>query len=342
MEPDKSLFMERNSHLHPQHLSGSSSRPVLFLLMGIGIGYIITQVVLLPIIDFKSYSNHTEKRSPLDIDLSEKVRVLCYVSTKPQNHKEGAKAVLRTWGRRCNKLIFFTSKVDPALPGSVALSDNSHLRESWNNTKNALKYLYHHHLSDADWFLEADDQTFVLVENLRYMLYPFSPEMPIYFGSPGTAMSRAALRKVVEVGLPNPTKCEEKDTGETLGRFKECLDNADVEEGNSRDSKGRRRMYLIDPQARSNTYLRYDSKFWYWKYIALRTQDGIFAWSDYPVSFHYVNHRYIHGFEYMIYRLRSFGRKIPDESLPSQLVPHKLRDKKRHSGENEFSLDYAY
>ncbi|KAH8325056.1 hypothetical protein KR074_004479 [Drosophila pseudoananassae] len=339
MDSKESFFLKRKSYLKHQHSPGSSFRSVLFLLLGIGIGYLITQVVLLPYIDFKSYSNTSEKSSLLSIDLTEKVRILCYVATK---FREASKAVLHTWARRCNKLIFFTNKMDLELPGLVVLPEKTRLRESWKNTKSALKYLYNHHLNDADWFLEADDQTYVLMENLRYMLYPFSPEMPIYFGSPGTVMSREALRKVVEVALPNPTKCEEKDTGPTMGRLKECLDNADVEEGNSRDSKGRRRMYLVDPQARSNKYLHYDAYFWYWKYITVKTKDGIFAWSDYPVSFPHLNHHYMYSFEYMIYGLRSFGRKLADESLPSPFVPHRTDEKKRQSGEKEVPPDYAY
>lgn len=158
-----------------------SSRPVLFLLLGIAIGYLITQLVLWPIIDLSSHSNRTV--NSLDIDLFDKVRVLCYVNTKASNHKNGAQAVLRTWGRRCNKLIFFSSWSDPKLPGTVVLPGEK-ARESWKKTKDALKYLYDHHLASADWFLEADDETYVVMENLRYMLYPYSPEMAIFFGSP--------------------------------------------------------------------------------------------------------------------------------------------------------------
>ncbi|XP_017130101.1 glycoprotein-N-acetylgalactosamine 3-beta-galactosyltransferase 1 [Drosophila elegans] len=345
MERKECVFLDRNKHFQQHSSSASCCRPLLFLLLGIAIGYLITQVVLWPLMDFKSHANRTSETNPLDIDLSDEVRVLCYVYTKQMNHKVEAQAVLMTWGRRCNKLIFFTSHNDSSLRGSVGLPGDVNYRETWRKTKRALKYLYDHHLNDADWFLEADDETFVVMENLRYMVYPYSPEMAIYFGSPGTVMSRAALRRVVELALPNPSKCEPKDSGATGGRLKECLENANVVAGNSHDSKGRRRIYLIDPQARSNRYLHYDPTFWFWKFLAYRTQEGIFAWSKYAVSFHYVQHRYIHCFEYMIYRLRPFGRKLPVEYLPVKLDRVEKEDFKGDQSQNvekEVPADYAY
>ena len=43
-------------------------------------------------------------------DLNEKVRVLCWIMTTPENHKTRALAVKETWGNRCNILLFMSSE----------------------------------------------------------------------------------------------------------------------------------------------------------------------------------------------------------------------------------------
>lgn len=148
--------------------------------------------------------------------LSAHVRVLCWVMTQPVNHQTRARAILSTWGSRCNRLLFMSTADDPVLNTIVLPLDGDESRDQlWNKTRAAYRYVYEHHRDEYDWVLRADDDTYVIVENLRYMLSGHSPDQAMYFGckfhlpdsvvymsgGAGIVASREAIRLLVERGL---------------------------------------------------------------------------------------------------------------------------------------------
>jgi glycoprotein-N-acetylgalactosamine 3-beta-galactosyltransferase len=66
--------------------------------------------------------------------------------TNPDNHKSKAIHVLKTWGRRCDKLLFVTEGHTNDLPNAVKV-DIQHGREHLTaKTMNAFDHIYEHHL----------------------------------------------------------------------------------------------------------------------------------------------------------------------------------------------------
>lgn len=102
---------------------------------------------------------HVHENSSIAQKLEKEVRILCWVMTTPKNHKTKAIHVMKTWGKRCNKLIFMSSTFDPEI-NSVPLpvKETGHY-DLYGKSRKAFMYVYENHLHEADWFLKADDDT---------------------------------------------------------------------------------------------------------------------------------------------------------------------------------------
>jgi len=112
-------------------------------------------------------------------------RILCFAVTYAAQHQTRVRAVAETWGQRCDKLLFFSDVRDTIVVAADTpaerrfeimqldiIADHEHL---WLRTRAALKYLHTHFRRDYDWFYKCDDDTYVIVENMRNYLK--SPEI---------------------------------------------------------------------------------------------------------------------------------------------------------------------
>ncbi|XP_074600412.1 glycoprotein-N-acetylgalactosamine 3-beta-galactosyltransferase 1-like isoform X2 [Brevipalpus obovatus] len=289
----------------------------------------------------------TKKVNGLDIAdvLYDKVRVLCWVMTNPKNHVKKALHVKATWGRRCNKILFMSSEYDETLP-TIKLDVEEGRDHLWAKTRSAFSHVYKNYLNEADWFLKADDDTYVIVENLRYFLSTQNSSTPIYFGcrfkpyvrqgymsgGAGYVLSKAALKLFGERGTDpsnHPDDCRMDDDGPEDVMMGRCLAALNVAAGDSRDQYGRGRFFPLLPSYHVVPGSERKTS-WFWNYIYYPSEKGVNCCSDTAISFHYVSGEMMYVLDYLLYHLRPYGmnEKVEKSSNKPPISSHAMRSNK--------------
>ncbi|KAM9344056.1 glycoprotein-N-acetylgalactosamine 3-beta-galactosyltransferase 1-A [Pholidichthys leucotaenia] len=247
--------------------------------------------------------------------LFQKVRILCWVMTRPYNLKTRARHVRATWSQHCNVVVFMSSMEDPDFP-TVGLGTREGRDQLYWKTIRAFHYVHEHHVNEADWFLKADDDTYVVVDNLRWILSNHTPEEPIYFGKrfkpyskqgymsggAGYVLSKEALKRFVK-GFQSKV-CKHTTHVEDLA-LGQCLEKMGVMAGDSRDTLHRETFHPFVPEHHLTT--KFDKNFWYWSYCYYPIVEGPQCCSDLAVSFHYVEADLMYALEYYTYHLRAYS-----------------------------------
>ncbi|XP_060085329.1 glycoprotein-N-acetylgalactosamine 3-beta-galactosyltransferase 1-like [Ylistrum balloti] len=273
-------------------------------------------------VDIKTLAEQYKDESSLYIDqthadhLFHKVKVLCFILTTEGKLGGKVQIVNNTWARRCNKVLYVlcTKRESPDLLSTCSVGESKyHLT---GKVRFAIRHSYEHYIQNYDWFLKADDDTYVIMENLRYLLSNYPTNKAGYLGyhfkvhmnqgymsgGAGYVINRQALRQVVEQGFQQ-NGCLE-DGGDEDVEIGRCLQSSSVQVFSSLDKFDRETFHTDKP----------------WQhiwgippgYLKLYSKNGVGkgaeCCSQFTVSYHHVDAATMAFMEHMLYRTSVYGR----------------------------------
>ncbi|XP_055310952.1 glycoprotein-N-acetylgalactosamine 3-beta-galactosyltransferase 1-like [Sitodiplosis mosellana] len=313
-----------------------------WFLIGFGIGFFID------LNKSNEFEVDLRKAPPSDLTQTsvvedvKKIRILCFLSTMSKSYSTRAVHIMQTWGKHCDKLLFFGSYVTDGNIGAIGFNVTEGHDYIWGKVKLIMQHIHKNFLNDYDWFFKGDDDTFLIPENLRYMLSAYSTDDPIYFGykknssmhkrgffsgGAGYVLSRQTVRTFVEKVLTNK-EFYRKSEGEPGCNLKTdarnededisvCLDYYNVYPGDSRDLLNRGRFFPYKPEA--HLFGKPDPKNGHWTTKYYWSDEGLDCCSNYTISFHYILTKYQYTMYFLAYRLQPFGFRRHFPSLPMKV-----------------------
>ncbi|WAR16452.1 C1GTB-like protein, partial [Mya arenaria] len=196
----------------------------------------------------------------------------------------------------------------------------------------ALTYAYEKHRHEFDWFLKCDDDTYVIMENLRHMLASTDHNKPSYMGfhmkllvkngymsgGGGYVISSRALRDVVRIGFKNGFCL--LDGGNEDVEIGKCLQASGAQVLSTLDMSGEETFHAVSlfEHLTANP-----ETFWLKNYAWNKHSMGQMCCSRYSVTYHYVRPDEMYIFHHLLYHTEVLGilrPPVPDKIFDLQPV----------------------
>lgn len=259
-------------------------------------------------------------------------RVICMILTRPQNWATRGRAVRSTWAKRCYKAIFFYTRLDdcssqpickdPNAVGLIVPDGRGHLTAK---TLGALNYSYSKYGGQGNYFYKADDDTYVIMENLQRIISKYNASHFLYLGrtinnilpkgyasgGAGYIISDKAAGLLVRNASSFPTECR-RDGGYEDVEIGKCLSKFGVYPEKEVDTSGRLVFHSDNPflvfqgaPVSQAYYINFNGAgFGNKKTI----NEGGFMLSDWTATMHYVTPPEMYMYDFLLYQLKREDR----------------------------------
>lgn len=230
----------------------------------------------------------------------------------------------RTWAKRCDRSIFLIGGSPPSPPlnttaypfSIVYIGDETveKYRKLPEKVLLCLLYIYENYGKDYDWFFKGDDDTYVIVENLRHFLRRQPSNYSFYYGyiatttdrlytsgGAGYVLSQDALLQFGKKILSKPEErnsCR-KDEAEDVN-IAYCLARVGIFAMNARDSQQRETFH---PMTFEQHFLGKFTK-WIEKNAQFGQKKGEECCATYTISFHSLSPEEMRMMHFLLYHIR--------------------------------------
>ena len=242
------------------------------------------------------------QNTSLQLNSPKLTRIICWVCTHPET-KRSVILANELWGQYFDKTIYVTSNDSQLHPLSTLIFpvEKESRDQLWNKTMLAFRHLYTEYGDSYDWFMKADDDSFVVTDNLYKFLSNYNSSEPHYFGriwklnnqiycsgGAGYVVSRAALKILIE-GLDG--KCKDQMNGIVEDyEFGRCLNRMGVYPEDSRDENGRFRFNCFSFRYHYQTP-KGQLPGWTYEMSKYPVMEGVDCCAQDVISFHYMNEK---------------------------------------------------
>lgn len=241
---------------------------------------VLSLLVLLRLNSQISLDNKFAHEDQVDTNAS----ILCILLSSSKSIDSRAIAAWNTWAHRCNRTLFacncepsvnttyekhlqtidklFNSNSSSIINQSLPILKLDGFQEDYNRMGEKclriLRAVYELYSTDHNWFLLADDDTFVFVDNLFRFVRSRESTHPLTYGynfrtiidqgyhsgGAGILFTLESLKRIYHKIASGQCEVQDSYGDLAIGR---CAEVADVHMGKSVDTKGRERFHCLTP-----------------------------------------------------------------------------------------------